>query len=341
VQPAFQNPVSSLDSPPHYESPRTGIGYPDIMTSPPSETLTEVNLRPPTSTQPLLSSPISPLSCQDDMLYDNHEPVSHPSPLNPEEGQSFRSSRLHSAERPKRQEPTEEDIRTRFALMHRCTELGHQTEGMEIFLSLCKEIEAPSLSDWSSISREVKRRYRGLSEKEILTHDEHVISQLEVKHGSNNSVLLDLCTVVAVLYFVPELVVPERDRKELSPTEFLSRLDEGRKLLERVLKRGLDNETVEKLLGATSFYEFLPSEQDPADGVFETLILQGAKQPFLAHACGALSQYYNLRYRYAFSIALLQMFDDSIATGLVFEVAKYMEVLTQMGWITTYEVSLY
>jgi hypothetical protein len=310
------------------------------MTSPPSDIFSEVHLPPPTSTQSFLSSPLSPLSWQDDimMLFDNNEPLPHLSPLISEDGQSLRSSRSHSVERPKRQEPTEEDIRTRFALIRRCTELGHPKAGMEIFLNLCKEIEAPSRSEWRPISREVKRKYRGLSEEVILAHAQQVISELEAEHSSSDEVLLDLCNIVAVLYFVPELLVPEIDRKELSPTDFISRLDEGRKLLERVLKRGLDNETVKKLLDATSFDESLPSEQDPVDGVLETLILQGAKQPFLAYACGALSQYYNLRSRYSFSIALLQMIDDCIARRRIFELSKNVEALIQMGWVTTYEV---
>jgi hypothetical protein len=164
------------------------------------------------------------------------------------------------------------------------------------------------------------------------------MSQFEAEHGSDDEKFLNLCSLVAAFYFVPEILVPENERAGLSPTEIRPRLDEGRKLLERVLKRGLDNETVKKLLDANSFDESLPSGQDPVDGVLETLILQGAKKTFLAYACGVLSQYYNLRSRYAFGIALLEMFGDFAASKNFLELSNYINALIQMGWVIVYEV---
>lgn len=118
----------------------------------------------------------------------------------------------------------------------------------------------------------------------------------------------------------------------------LSGSDEGKKLLESVLKRGLDDGTVRKLLDATSFHECLSSGRDTVDGVLERLILQGAKQPFLALACGALAQYYNLCSRYAFSVALIRMIDDYFEKRLVLELAKNVNMLVRMGWINIYKV---
>jgi hypothetical protein len=207
-----------------------------------------------------------------------------------------------------------------FALIREYVDLGHQKAGMEIFSNLCKMIDALDFSNWSPISREIKRKYKGLGEENILAHGCQTISELESEHHPDHAVLLDLCSFVSIWYFVPEILVPGRDRKDLTDAEFLSRIDKGNRLLERVLKQGIDDETVKKLLDATG-------------GVLENVILQGARQPFLAHACGALSHYYNLCSRYAFSIALYWMIDNYIATRRVFELPQRLEILKQMGWI--------
>jgi hypothetical protein len=177
-----------------------------------------------------------------------------------------------------------------------------------------------------------------LWEEDILAHACQTISELESEHHPDHAVLLDLCSFVSILYFVPEILVPGRDRKDLTDAEFLSRIDKGKRLLERVLKQGIDGERVKKLLDATSFDKSLPSGRDSTGRVLEKLILQGARQPFLAHACGALSHYYNLCSRYAFSIALYWMIDDYIATRRIFELPQRLEILKQIGWIIQYEV---
>ena len=209
---------------------------------------------------------------------------------------------------------------------------------MEIFLNLCNEIEAPTRSDWRPISQDIKRRYEGLIEEDMLAHSQRAMSQFEAERGSDDEKFLNLCSLVAAFYFVPEILVPKNERAELSPTEIRPRLDKGRKLLERVLKRGLDNETVKKLLDANSFDEYLPSGQDPVDGVLETLILQVTMKTFLAYACGVLSQYYNLRSRYAFGIALLEMFGDFAASKNFLELSNYINALIQTGWVIMNEV---
>ena len=85
------------------------------------------------------------------------------------------------------------------------------------------------------------------------------------------------CSIVAGFCFAPQILVPARDGKKLRAADLRSRLDEGRKLLEPILKQALDNETVEKLLDARSFDESLPCGEDAADRVLERLILQSAK----------------------------------------------------------------
>jgi hypothetical protein len=328
MQPAVQSPVfpSASASLPHLGLPQ------DFMTSPTSEILTEVHLRPLASTQPILSSPISPLAWPDDMmsLLDSHEAFPPLSPLISEQGQLPQASRSQSVERPEQQDLSEENIRMHFTLIRECVDLGHQKAGMEIFLNLCKMIDALGFSDWSPISREVRRRYEGLGEEDILVHAHQVIANLESEQHPDHVVLPDLCSLVSILYSVPEILVPGEDRKDLTDAEFRRRIDKGKGLLERVLKQGLDDETVKKLLDASSFDESLPSGRDATGGVLEKLILQGARQPFLAHACGALSHYYNLRSRSAFSIALYWMIDEYIATGRIFELPQRLKILEQM-----------
>jgi hypothetical protein len=336
MQPAVQGPVSpsASASPPH---PRT---YSDFMTPPTmTEVLTEFTLCPlvlPIPNQPLSNLPATWLD--DVMQLGDIEALPPLSLLISEQGQLSQASRSQSVKRPEHRDTSEEKIRMCFALIRECVDLGHQKAGMEIFLNLCKLIDALGFSNWDLFSREIKRKYEGLGEDDILAHASQTISELESEHRPDHAVLLDLCSFVSILYFVPEILVPARDRKDLTDAEFQSRIDKGKRLLEWVLKQGLDDETVKKLLDATSFDEFLPSGRDAAGGVLEKLILQGAKQPFLAHACGALSHYYNLRFRYAFSIALYWMIDDYIATRRISELPQRLEILKQMGWITQYEV---
>jgi hypothetical protein len=272
------------------------------------------------------------------MLLDNPRLPSPLSPLASDCGQSLRSSRSQSVELPKRQVPSEEDLRAGFTLIRNCITLGHHKAGMEIFLNLCGKIGALWLFNWKPLSREIKRGVEELNEEAILKLNQQLISRYEAEHGFDDGKLLGMCSITAVLYFVPEILVPERDRKELGPTQMLSRLDEGKGLLERALKQVLDVETVKMLLDAGSFEESLPSNEDTVDGVLEKLILQSANRPFLAYACGALSQYYNLRSRYAFSIELLRMIGDYIAEGTLLGLSKDMKTLSQMGWVTEFEV---
>jgi len=272
------------------------------------------------------------------MLLNNFEVFPPLSPLNSEQVRLPSVSRSQSVERPEHRGLSEEKIQMHFTLIRECVDLGHQKAGMEIFLNLCKMIDALGFSNWSPISREIKRKYEGLGEEAILAHVHQIISELEAEDHPDHAVLLDFCSLVSILYFVPEILVPGKDRKDLTDAEFPIRIDKGKRLLERVLKQGLDDETVKKLLDATSFYESLPSGGDATGGVLEKLILQGARQPFLAHACGALSHYYDLRSRYAFSIALYWMIDKFIATRRITELPQYLEILKQMGWIIPYEV---
>jgi hypothetical protein len=85
------------------------------------------------------------------------------------------------------------------------------------------------------------------------------------------------CSIVAGFCIVPEILVQARERSRVGAADLQRRLNEGKKLLEPVLKQVLDHETVEKLLDVRYFNESLPSGEGAVGGVLERLVLQSAK----------------------------------------------------------------
>jgi hypothetical protein len=85
------------------------------------------------------------------------------------------------------------------------------------------------------------------------------------------------CSIVAGVCIAPEILVQARGRNRVGAANLQRRLNEGKKLLEPVLKQVLDHETVEKLLDVGYFDEPHPSSEEAVSGAVERLILQSAK----------------------------------------------------------------
>lgn len=184
------------------------------------------------------------------------------------------------------------------------------------------------------------RHKLGTTKEEVMLERLHQrLAEVEKESGRDHINFLSLCGLLAAAYFVPEMLVPARERKELTSQDLESKLEEGRKLLERLLKQRLDDETVTKLLDAFSFDDFLSPDDDRTEGVLEKLVLESARQPSLTIAFDVLSTYYGLRSRCIFMVGLAAGIDKSIENGRIFEVVEVREIFGQMGWIIRTEVS--
>jgi hypothetical protein len=210
---------------------------------------------------------------------------------------------------------------------------------MEIFLGLCQKIGVFLDYDWTSLTEELRHRLGTTKEEIMLERWHQKLAEVEKESGRDHIHFLGLCGLLAVAYFVPEMLVPARERKDLTSQDLKSKLEQGRKLLERLLKQRLDDETVTKLLDAFSFDDLLSLDDDRTEGVLEKLVLESARQPSLTIAFDVLSTYYGLRSRYVFMAELVAEIGRSMGDGSIFEFVENIEIFRQMGWIITTEVS--
>jgi hypothetical protein len=141
---------------------------------------------------------------------------------------------------------------------------------MEIFLGLCQKIGVFLDYDWTSLTEELRHRLGTTKEEIMLERWHQKLAEVEKESGRDHIHFLGLCGLLAVAYFVPEMLVPARERKDLTSQDLKSKLEQGRKLLERLLKQRLDDETVTKLLDAFSFDDLLSLDDDRPEGVLES-----------------------------------------------------------------------
>jgi hypothetical protein len=210
---------------------------------------------------------------------------------------------------------------------------------MEIFLGLCQKIGVFLDYDWTALTEELRHKLGTTKEEIMLERWHQKLAEVEKESGRDHKHFLGLCGLLAVAYFVPEMLVPARERKWLTSQDLESKLEEGRKLLEWLLKQRLDDETVTKLLDAFSFDNLLSPDDDRTEGVLEKLVLESARQPSLTIAFDVLSTYYGLRSRYVFIAQLATEIGESIENGRLSEFVENIEIFRQMGWIITTEVS--
>ena len=226
--------------------------------------------------EPLFPDPdLTPLSPVMDWLTD------------PESNQTRRSPSVEQSQRLE----LVEDIRKGLTLISTCGKLGYKRAGIDVFSELCEKIGINIECDWKRLGPQVRHALGSVTDEAAQEMLKLRLAQAEENLGSDHETFMCANVLVAIFYFVPEVLVPARDRGKLTYQDMSQRLNSGRKLLERVLKQRFDDETVKRLFDATGFNEFLLGDDDLTESILGRLLFEAAMHPYIAPACAGLSTY--------------------------------------------------